>query len=249
MRINESESNMIYELISSETHKNNIAVYKCRKNGRCFYKKIAFSSFANRLIENEKKGHDWFCKIAKKDYKVILSKKNYFEIEIPEFKGKIQHRNISLKRYKYEVELFIDFYKKYWLNSKPFSIHGDLAISNIILNEGEELNIIDWEHFHLADSIYFGFDIFNMLFIAIKNQFEKMETINKKTKDFLKDCYKIIIKGVPTSNQILEKPFQNSKDYLIRFEHEFGLCVEVTEKFALAKSSQKELEQLDLYIT
>ena len=243
------DSRTIYELVSSGTHKNNVALYKCRKNGRCFYKKVAFSSFSNRLIENEKKGYDWFCKIAEKDYQVILSRNNFFEIEIPEFRGKIHPRNIPLKGCKDEVEIIIDFYKKYWLNAQPFSIHGDLAISNIILSDGEDINIIDWEHFHLADPIYFGFDIFNMLFIALRNQFKKVESVSKKTKAFLKSCYNIIIDGIPASNQILEKPFQNSSDYLIRFKHKFGLCVEVTDKYALAKSPQRELEQLDLLIT
>lgn len=243
------ESRTIYELVSSGTHKNNVALYKCRKNGRSSYKKIAFSSFSNRLIENEKKGYDWFCKIAEKDYQVILSKNNFLEIEFPEFRGKIHARNISLKECKNEVEIVIDFYKKYWLNAQPFSIHGDLAISNIILSGGKDINIIDWEHFHLADPIYFGFDIFNMLFIALRNQFKNVKFINKKAKGFLKSCYNMIIERVPASNQILEKPFQNSSDYLTRFKHKFGLCVEVTDKFALAKSPQKELEQLDLFIT
>ena len=125
------ESSTAYELVSIGTHKNKVAVYKCRKNGRCFYKKIAFSSFSNHLIENEKKGYDWFCEIAEKDYQVILSRNIFFEIDIPEFGGKIHDRNTPLKGCKDEVEIIIDFYKKYWLNAQPFSIHGDLAISNI----------------------------------------------------------------------------------------------------------------------
>ena len=243
------ESRAIYELVSSGTHKNNVALYKCRKNGRCFYKKIAFSSFSNRLIENEKRGYDWFCEIAKKDYQVILSKNNFFEIEFPEFSGKIHARNISLKGCKNEGEIVIDFYKKYWLNAQPFSIHGDLAIPNIILSDGKDINIIDWEHFHLADPIYFGFDIFNMLFIALRNEYKHLESINKKTKGFLKNCYNMLIEGVPASNHILEKPFQNSRNYLIQFKHKFGLRVEIADKFALARLPEKEIEQLDLIIT
>jgi len=243
------ESSTIYELVSSGTHKNNVALYKCRKNGRCFYKKIAFSSFSNRLIENEKKGYDWFCKIAEKDYQIILSRNNFFEIEIPEFRGKIHPRNTPLKGCKNEVEIIIDFYKKYWLNAQPFSIHGDLAISNIILSDGRDINIIDWEHFHLADPIYFGFDIFNMLFIALRNEYKNLESINKKAKDFLKSCYSMIIEGVPASNQILEKPFQNSRNYLIQFKRKFGLRVGIADKFALARFPEKEIEQLDLLLT
>ena len=244
-----SESSTIYELISCDTHKNNIAVYKCRKNEECFYKKIAFSLSSNRLIENEKRGYDWFCKIAEKDYRVILSRNNFFEIQIPEFRGKVYSRNISIKGCENEIEIIINYYKRTWLKAQPFSIHGDLALSNIICGKGEDINIIDWEHFHLADPVYFGFDIVSMLFIALRNQFKEVGSINKTTKDFLKSCYNTIIDGIPASNQILEKPFQNSSDYLKRFKHKFGFSVEVTDKFVMAKLPQKELEQLDLLIT
>jgi len=243
------EKRITCELLSSGTHNNNVAVYRCCSGKKCFYKKVAFSLCANQLIENEKNGYDWFFHVAKKPHKVILSRKYFYEIQIPEFVGTKYLRSAPIKGNERQIEMIIDYYKEKWLKAEQFAIHGDLALCNIIIDHKGDINIIDWEHFHFADKVYFGFDIVNMLFISFIYQCKSVKQIDKRTRDFLKDCYKDLIAGVPASNQILEKPFQNSGNYLRKNKHKFKLNVDIGEKFVLAKYPQMELERLDLLIT
>jgi len=243
------EEKTTYELLSSETHNNNVALYKCWKGKECFYKKVAFSEQANQLIENEKRGYDWFCRIAEKEYEVNLTGKNFLELQIPEFTGKTFPRSAPIRGNENEIEMIIEYYKKKWLRAKEFAIHGDLALCNNIIELGRDLNIVDWEHFHFTEKEYFGFDIFNMLFISLNHQFKHISNIDSRTKMFLKSCYKYIVDNVPASNKILEKPFQNSNDYLQRNKRKFRVNVNITNKFVLAKYSLSELEKLDLFTT
>ncbi len=243
------EEKTTYELLSSETHNNNVALYKCWKGRERFYKKVAFSEQANRLIENEKRGYDWFCRIAEKDYEVNLTGKNFLEIEIPEFAGKTFPRSAPISGNENEIEMIIEYYSEKWLRAKDFAIHGDLALCNNIIEGGNDLNIVDWEHFHFDEKVYFGFDIFNMLFISLNYQFKHISNMDSRTKTFLKNCYKRLVDSTPASNKILAKPFQNSNTYLLTNQNKFCVNVNIASKFVLAKYPLSELEKLDLSIT
>jgi len=79
---------MLCELITNNTHNNNIALYKCYNADKVFYRKAAFSRWGNKVIENEKKGYDWFYKDSEPSINVRLNKKYFCELDIPQFKGK-----------------------------------------------------------------------------------------------------------------------------------------------------------------
>jgi len=240
---------IIWELLSSETHNNNVALYKCWKGRECSYKKVAFSEQANQLIENEKRGYDWFCRIAEKDYDVNLTGKTLLEIDIPEFTGKTFPRSAPIRGNENEIEMIIEYYKEKWLKAKEFAIHGDLALCNNIIQVWNDLNIVDWEHFHFTDKMYFGFDIFNMVFISLNYQFKHIDKIDSKTKTFLEKCYRRLIDCAPATNKILEKPFQNSNSYLTKNRDKFGVNVDIINKFVLSRCPLSELAKLDLLIT
>ena len=250
---------MMYELITNGPHQNNLALYKCYDSGRTFYKKVSFSKKGNALLENEKKGYDWF--LGGKGNEIRLIKKHFYELDIPEFKGRKFPSANGISANKREIERIISYYKKKWLEADEFAIHGDLALCNVIMDNKGGIQIVDWEHFHFADRPYFGFDIVNMLFIALCFEYRiiwnhgellggrKIRFIRKGTQDFLRKCYRQLIGGIDTANKIMDRPFQNSSNYLREFHDRFGLNVDAREKFALAMYPQSELEKLDLIVT
>ena len=65
--------------------------------------------------------------------------------------------------------------------------------------------------------------------------------------DFLKKCYIQLIEGAGNNNKILEKPFQNAKNYLLRFKDRF--LANVYKKFVLAGSPLSVLEYFDSIVT
>lgn len=240
---------MFYELITCNHHNNNIALYKCWKTKSIFYKKVAFSRKANDVISKEKKGYDWFFGNLKRENQTELRIKYYNEIDIPEFKGKKFSYKATISGNESIIETIIDFYRSIWLFTDKFSVHGDMALSNFIIGSNYEINIMDWEHFHFTEPQYFGFDIINMLFIAICNQYKRTDLINRKNRDFLRQCYNRICNDLPSSNVILEKPFQNSRDYMREFYYKFDLNIPIGKKFTLACCPRNELEKLDLIMT
>ena len=78
---------MLYELITNNTHNNNIALYKCYNANKAFYRKTAFSYWGNTVIENEEKGYDWFYKNSKTLIEMRLKRRYFYELDIPEFNG------------------------------------------------------------------------------------------------------------------------------------------------------------------
>ena len=237
---------MNYELITNDHHKNNCALFKCSDNRNIFYKKVSFSESSNSIIENEKKGYSWFfSRIGEKD-KTELVKTPFYEINIPEFKGMKFPFNYKFPRNATIVELIIEFYKTYWFGIDKIAVQGDLALSNVVCGHNNEIYIIDWEHFHIANSEYFGFDIIHLLFLTI---FQRVNKINISEQNFLKNCYNMICDKASNGNKILEKPFVNSQKYMIEFSDQFNLNIPIEEKFVLAQFPKNLLEKLDLIIT
>ena len=237
---------MIYRLVNNDHHGNNCALFKCRKNKKTFYIKVSFSKAANKIIENEKKGYDWFCSMTNRKDKTRLIKSPFYEIYIPEFKGKIFPYDYQYPKNIEKIELIIDFYKQYWPVNGDIGIQGDLAFSNLVFNSNEEVNIIDWEHFHIADSGYYGFDIIHLLFLTL---YKRIDRLKSSEKSFLRECYKNLCHKVSSDNKILAKPFINSKKYLNEFSNNFSLNIPIKNKFTLASFPSEKLEKLDLIIS
>lgn len=234
---------MIYELINSTTHGNNVVLYKCITEDRHYYKKVAFTLEANKVLTREKKGYDWFFSETSRDNTVKLHKKYYFELDMPNFADRAFPSRCRIKSYKCIIKQIIDFYNLYWSKTEKFSVHGDLGPWNTVLDSKGDICLLDWEHFHLAEKEFWGFDVINMLFISLCHQYKSITHIGRGTKDFLKECYDRLADSGDSSNKILGNPFINSREYIRNHHKEFGANFE--EKFVLASHRLDELEMLD----
>ena len=239
---------MLCELITNNTHNNNIALYKCYNTNKVFYRKAAFSHWGNMVIENEKKGYEWFYKDSETLIDVKLRKKYFYELDIPQFKGKKFPSESIISGNEETIEKIIDFYKDKWPTNDIFAIHGDLALCNFVIDKNN-IKLVDWEHFHFSDKDYFGCDIINMLFILIYHESKKTFSLKKRNKDFIKKCYIQLIEGVDSSNKMLEKPFQNAKDYLLKYKDRFLVNTNIHNKFVLSGSPLSVLEHFDSVVT
>jgi len=240
---------MIYELINNGSHGNNIALFKFEKFWGNFFMKCAFSDTSNRIIENEFKGYEWFFKkVLKKSCPVKIIKNNYYDLLIPEFKGKRFPTNSKIKKNENYIEILVDFYKKRWPKDEEFFVHGDLALCNLIINR-DQINIVDWEHFHLSEKYNFGIDIFNMLFILLSYQEKRNGYISKKTKNFIRECYKRLFDGMTDNFIIIKQPFQYTFEYMKKYEDRYGMNKKIEDKFVITQYDKKELKSLDLAIT
>ena len=239
---------MLCELITNNTHNNNIALYKCYNANKVFYRKTAFSQWGNKVIENEKKGYEWFYKDSKTLNEIRLKKKYFYELEIPQFKGKKLPSESVISGNEETIGRIIDFYKDRWSTNDIFAIHGDMALCNFVIDE-KNIKLVDWEHFHYSDKVYFGYDIINMLFILIYHESKRTFSLNKRNRDFLKKCYVQLIEGVDSSNKMLEKPFQNAKNYLLNFTNRFLVNTNIYKKFVLSSSPLSVLEHFDSIVT
>jgi len=235
---------MLCELITNNTHNNNIALYKCYNANKVFYRKAAFSHWGNKVIENEKKGYEWFYNDSETLIETRLKKGYFYELDIPQFKGRKFQSESIISGNEETIEMLIDFYKDRWSAKDVFAIHGDLALCNFVI-DGKNIKLVDWEHFHYSDKDYFGYDIINMLFILIYHESKRTFSLNKRNRDFLKKCYIQLIEGVGSSNKILEKPFQNAKDYLLKFKGRFLINTNIYDKFVLSGSPLSVLEHFD----
>ena len=234
---------MIYELIT-----NNTVLYKCYNANKVFYRKTAFSQWGNKVIANEKKGYDWFYKNSKTLIEVNLKRKYFYELDIQQFNGRKFPSESIISGNEESIEKVIAFYKGRWSTENDFTVHGDMALCNFIIDKNN-IKLVDWEHFHYSDKEFFGYDIINMLFIFIYHESKRTFSLNKRNRDFLKKCYIQLAEGAANSNKILEKPFQNSKDYLLTFKDRFLVNTDIYNKFVLSGSPLSVLEHFDSIVT
>ena len=239
---------MHYELISNDHHNNNCALFKCWDIEKNYYKKVSFSEKGNIIVKNEKKGYSWFFNNLLKPDDTILIQNSYFEISIPAFLGKTFPSDAKITGNKIIIEKFIEFYRRVWLKSEKFIIHGDLALCNIIFSKSGVPNIIDWEHCHIADSHYFGYDIINLLFISLHHEFGGIRTMNNDAKNFINKCITNLFRGLPSTNNIIESPFKNASEYLKKNQSKYNLNIPVENKFVLSRYSSDQLSNLDTMI-
>jgi len=239
---------MDFELLNNNHHQNNLALYKCISNKGINYKKLSLSKKSNLLIENEKAGYSWFFSNLAFQDKTELSRGYYYEIDIPEFEGKSFTPDAILTGNKNIIFNFISFYRKIWNSKDNFSIHGDLALCNIIHKYDDEFMVIDWEHFHSADFDYFGYDIINLLFISLHHEFKGITRISDNIFLFMNECFKALFKDISTHNKIVSSPFKNACEYLKKNQSKYNLNIPVENKFVLSRYSSDELANLDSMI-
>jgi len=239
---------MDFELFSNNHHMNNCALFKCWDKNKRYYKKISISKKANHLIENEKAGYSWFFSNLALQDKTELSRGHYYEINIPEFEGKSFTPDAILTGNEKIIFNFISFYRKIWNSKNNFSIHGDLALCNIIHKYNDEFMVIDWEHFHSADFDYFGYDIINLLFISLHHEFKGITRISDNIFFFVNECFKALFKDISTHNKIISSPFNNACEYLKKNQSKYNLNIPIENKFVLSRYSSDELANLDSMI-
>jgi len=236
---------LIYELIHSNSHNNGIALYRCEGLENSYFKKVALSNDGNKSIINESKGYDYFSNISGNNIKVNLNTETRYEINIPEFSGTRFSHNYSFPMNINVIENVINFYKKFWQRKSKIPIHGHLGLNNILLGKNKNIYIIDWEHFHLADEDYYGFDIIHLLFLNIYTRIDKLKY---REVEFLVKCYKSLFNDVPDKNKIKNKPFTNSQSYMVNNSENFSIKIPIEEKFVLAGYPKEMLAKLDQII-
>lgn len=238
---------MAYELINSGSHQNDVALFQYKEQSKDYYLKVSLCSDANKTVEKEYEGYKWFSETIKKELcSVELIKKHFYELKIPKYEGIQFPCNSTLDKNRVYVEKIILFYKDRWPINDKYAIHGDLALNNIIFGE-QDINIVDWEHFHLSEMQNYGVDIINMLFILLWNQGIKDFSLSYSTLELLKKWYKILLNGNDRL-KIAGRPFCYVREYMIKNKHNYREGINIEEKFCITKFDERALERIDRYI-
>ena len=126
-----------------------------------------------------------------------------------------------------------------------------MALCNIIIEPNRTVYIVDWEHCHKTSMDTYGFDIINLLFMTLYSRLRpnRISRLTSRSRSFLRTCYRYLTDVATSSNEILEKPFQNAGAYFQKNINNFRLNVDVGTKFLLAVYSQDVLQKLDLIVT
>tara|TARA_B100000315_G_scaffold231463_1_gene242785 strand:+ start:1402 stop:1854 length:453 start_codon:yes stop_codon:yes gene_type:complete len=148
-----------------------------------FYRKAAFSYWGNKVIENKKKGYDWFYQNSETLIEMRLRKKYFYELDLPQFKGKEYPSESVVSGNEETIEKIMAFYKGRWSAENNFTVHGDIALCNFVIDE-KNIKLVDWEHFHYSDKDCFGYDIINVLAIFVYHESKRTFSLNKINRGF-----------------------------------------------------------------
>lgn len=241
---------MFINLVKVDTHGNKIALYRKTDKKNIFYIKESMEINSNKIIEREYQGYKWFFNnILKKKNLVEIERGPYNNIKIPKFSGKNYSNEKKFHLQKNSMLKLVNFYKNTWPRDNNFSIHGDMGLSNFIINN-DNLILIDWEHFHKSNLVNYGFDIINMLFISFYYRIRKNRNIHKSDRNFIRKCYRILFDNISFNNAIIDRPFYNSKYYIKNnYQSYINYNANTNKKFILSFFPDKILNQLDYFVT
>jgi len=242
---------MIHELLNNGSHGNHIALYKIVNNNNIFYSKKAYCESSNIIIEKEYDGFQWFHDfIINSENPVVIHKSKLYSVVIPYIGGRTFPPNPRIDLVKEDLIKIIYFYKTKWPFHADFALHGDISLNNIIMTTGsDDIMLIDWEHFHFNENIYYGIDIINMLFILVERELLKHHKLRHSTRKVISDCYHILSANLPLECVITSRPFFQAQMYLRKnYELYFPGVRHGRHKFTLASAPNDMISALDSYL-
>jgi len=154
-------------LIDNNPHDNGVVTYKNSLSNLII--KSSFLDVGIKRLSKEYAGYKWYLNRANLSATTKLSlstnmKSSYSRLIVSCFPGVSGHHNLPLHINRDKLLIVIDTYNKIWGEGgamfSPF--HGDLSLGNILFN-GNDIVIIDWEHFQI-NAAPWGFDLVNMLY-------------------------------------------------------------------------------------
>lgn len=241
---------MKINLTNIGSHKKNIALFQKFGKKENYFIKEAYNDKSNQIIDREFYGYEWyFSDVLKEKNPLRIDRSHFYKLIAPQFPGKIFPHERKFHIEKKDMIKIIKFYKQKWPISDKITIHGDMALCNFIINKNQ-IYLIDWEHYHTNSLKFYGFDIINMLFISFYYTLANWRYISYLNKIFIKESIRLLFKDISFKSHLIERPFFNSKVYMIenykRYAYD-GFNLE--KKFTLAKFPDKILNKLDLFIT
>lgn len=153
-------------VIRNSSHGNGISVIALTNLG--LIRKICYTQNGRFYIEREISGLNWY------DIQTGSTKDSIAEILLGASVSKVDMQRLSGKSIDYTLKLevtnkiiqkTIAHYSSVWPSTNVVPLHGDLTLSNILV-DGEKIHIIDWEHF-CVDGELWGFDLAYLVLSAL----------------------------------------------------------------------------------
>ena len=153
--------------------------------------KSSYSTEGIARLSREHAGYQWYFRQIESFDSTPLSLVRgdngfYARLFVKLYSGRSGECYKSLSHNRSNLLKAINAYAKVWSGQKGrlAPVHGDFSLGNMIIL-GEELSIIDWEHFRL-DAAPWGFDLVNLLYEAAFFSFKGKNTLNRNdTKVFI----------------------------------------------------------------
>ncbi len=159
-------------------------IYTLVDNAGSVVIKSSYSAEGIIRLAREYAGYQWYFRQLESFDSTPLHfiKKNnssYARLFINLFPGRSGECYKSLSYNRDDLLKAINLYAKIWPKRKGSlaPLHGDFSLGNMIIN-GEELRIIDWEHFR-PDAAPWGFDLVNLLYEATFFSFRGKNKLNQ----------------------------------------------------------------------
>lgn len=116
----------------------------------------------------------------------------YGRLCIKLFSGRTGECYKNLSYNQHDLLRAIDAYAKCWPRQEGqlAPLHGDFSLGNLIIR-GEELNIIDWEHFQ-PDAAPWGFDLANLLYESAFFSFKGGNRLSRRDRQVFIETRKAI---------------------------------------------------------
>lgn len=165
----------------------NNGIYTIIDNAKGMVLKSSYLADGIMRLTREYAGYHWYLRrkgsfdntplhiVTREDYL-------YCRLYIKHFSGRSGEYYKNLTHNQRDLIRAISIYSKIWprMKGQLVPLHGDFSLGNLIIC-GEELNIIDWEHFR-PDAAPWGFDLVNLLYESAFFSFRGKNTLSKSDR-------------------------------------------------------------------
>lgn len=182
-------------LVTNCPHDNGI--YTLIDNAKGVVVKSSYTADGMARLSSEYAGYQWYLQQKKNwdstSLRFVRHENGlYSRLYIKLFPGRAGENYKNLSYNQCNLLRAIDAYAEIWPSQKGrlAPLHGDFSLGNLIIC-GEDLTIIDWEHFQLAAAPW-GFDLTNLLYESAFFSFKGRSALSHSDRQVFIETRKVI---------------------------------------------------------
>jgi len=215
-------------LIKSSSRAGGIADLKQELQGWNWYEKTLFPELHEKICTTE------------------VDKESYFRLRIRWLPGKKPVYQNGFNGNQHAIETCIRWYQENWPQGENslIALHGDLSLDNLMFL-GDELYILDWEHFHIG-KLPWGYDLIYLITETLYFSYARDNSAKSPYWDYASGLVNSLARDKRFGSEMLRQPTEYIRAFIRENSEIWGSQQKTFPgKFPVTSLSENQVRDID----